>query len=70
MKTPCLFVPSLVLALTLLGCGTVLAQEKSVLKETVALALREKAEKGDAKALAELRVRQKKAMPPRSTTSG
>ena len=60
MKLPRLFISSLILALTLLGSGTVLAQEKTGLKETEAIALYEKAIKGDAKALAELRGRAEK----------
>ena len=60
MKIPRLFISSLILALTLLGSGTVLAQEKTGLKETEAIALYEKAIKGDAKALAELRGRAEK----------
>ena len=64
MKIPRLFISSLVLAATLLGCGTLLAQEKSATKKAdlaaETKALREKAEKGDAKALAELRGRAEK----------
>ena len=59
MKTPRLFISSLVLAATLLGCGTKSAEEKAALKKTEA-ALYEKAIKGDAKALAELRGRAEK----------
>lgn len=55
-----MFISVLFLAVSLLGCGAVLAQEKTVLKETEANALWEKACKGDAKALAELRARAEK----------
>ena len=59
MKTPRLLIPSLILAATLLGCGTVLAQVKTT-PENLALAVEagnlwEKAAKGDAAALAKLR---------------
>ena len=59
MKTPRLLIPSLILAATLLGCGTVLAQVKTT-PENLALAVEagnlwEKAAKGDAAALAQLR---------------
>ena len=53
MKIPRLFVPSLILAVTLLGCGTVLAQQKTVLKETEMkdlAELRARADQGDADA--------------------
>ena len=61
MKPPRLFISSLVLAATLLGCGTVLAQEKTPAaptESTTTLSL--KAREGDAKALAELRGRAEK----------
>ena len=61
MKIPRLFISSLVLAATLLGCGALLAQEKTPAAPTVSTStLWLKAEKGDAKALAELRVRAEK----------
>ena len=61
MKIPRLFVPSLILAATLLGCGALLAQEKTPAAPTVSTGtLWLKAEKGDAKALAELRGRAEK----------
>ena len=61
MKIPRLFVPSLILAATLLGCGALLAQEKTPAAPTVStVTLWLKASEGDAKALAELRVRAEK----------
>ena len=61
MKIPRLFVPSLILAVTLLGCGGVLAQEKTPAAPTVSTGtLWLKAREGDAKALAELRGRAEK----------
>ena len=61
MKPPRLFISSLVLAATLLGCGTVLAQEKTPAAPTVSTGtLSEKAREGNAKALAELRGRAEK----------
>ena len=53
MKIPRLMLPSLILAATLLGCGTVLAQQKTVLKETEMkdlAELRARADQGHAKA--------------------
>ena len=53
MKIPRLMLPSLILAVTLLGCGTVLAQQKTVLKETEMkdlAELRARADQGDADA--------------------
>ncbi|MSU44281.1 MAG: sel1 repeat family protein [Pedosphaera sp.] len=53
MKIPRLMLPSLILAATLLGCGTVLAQQKTVLKETEMkdlAELRARADQGDADA--------------------
>ena len=61
MKIPRLFVPSLILAVTLLGCGALLAQEKTPAAPTVSTGeLWLKAREGDAKALAELRGRAEK----------
>ena len=61
MKTPRLFVPILILAATLLGCGALLAQEKTPAAPTVSTGtLSEKAREGNAKALAELRGRAEK----------
>ena len=59
MKIPRLFISSLVLAATLLGCGTKSAEEKAAL-DVEAKAPQEEAEKRDAKALAELRGRAEK----------
>ena len=59
MKIPRLFIFSLVLAATLLGCGTKSAEEKAAL-DVEAKAPQEEAIKGDAKALAELRGRAEK----------
>ena len=61
MKIPRLMLPSLILAATLLGCGTVLVQEKTPLRLAAEAGdLWLKASEGDAKALAELRVRAEK----------
>ena len=61
MKIPRLFISSLVLAATLLGCGALLAQEKTPAAPTVSTrTLSLKAMEGDAKALAELRGRAEK----------
>ena len=61
MKIPRLLISSLVLAATLLGCGALLAQEKTPAAPTVLTGtLWLKASEGDAKALAELRVRAEK----------
>ena len=61
MKIPRLLISSLVLAATLLGCGALLAQEKTPAAPTVSTGtLWLKASEGDAKALAELRVRAEK----------
>ena len=59
MKIPSLLLPSLILAATLLGCGTKSAEEKAAL-DVEAKAPQEEAEKRDAKALAELRGRAEK----------
>ena len=61
MKIPRLLISSLVLAATLLGCGALLAQEKTPAAPTVSTTtLWLKASEGDAKALAELRGRAEK----------
>ena len=61
MKIPRLLISSLVLAATLLGCGALLAQEKTPAAPTVSTTtLCLKASEGDAKALAELRGRAEK----------
>ncbi len=61
MKIPRLFISSLILAATLLGCGALLAQEKTPAAPTVSTGtLSLKAMEGDAKALAELRGRAEK----------
>ena len=61
MKIPRLLISSLVLAATLLGCRALLAQEKTPAAPTVSTGtLWLKASEGDAKALAELRVRAEK----------
>ena len=61
MKIPRLLISSLVLAATLLGCGALLAQEKTPAAPTVSTGtLWLKASEGDAKALAELRGRAEK----------
>ena len=59
MKIPRLLISSLVLAATLLGCGTKSAEEKAAL-DVEAKAPQEEAEKRDAKALAEMRGRAEK----------
>ena len=59
MKIPRLLISSLVLAATLLGCGTKSAEEKAAL-DVEAKAPQEEAEKRDAEALAELRGRAEK----------